>query len=255
MSSLFLILVLYRAEIRSASMVIRAAARTQCRTVIAHVSAPETLKLVMEAKSKGIPVIAESCAHYLCFDKKEMNPFGVFARMKPPFRNRERVDQLAKYCKEGFIDIFGSDHAPYSKEEKLKYGNDIWNTFDGLPGLEFTLPLLLKLVDEEKLSYEMIARCFSENTAKFFRLPQKGRIETGRDADIVFVKKLPKEEKIDIGKLYCKCRDTAILYDSIPLRHKIIRTIYQGKTVYSGNGMAIEPGTAEILIPNSEMEE
>ena len=237
------------AELESVKQVIQAAQKTKCRVIIAHVSSPETVDCIMQAKKDGVDIKIESCAHYLSFDREQMEPFGVFARMKPPFRLREQVDRLAQQYQNGAIDIIGSDHAPYTKSEKLKNGNNIWETFDGLPGLELTLPLLLKLVEENKLNYEMIAKTFSENTAKIFHLSQKGRIEAGKDADLVFVKKLVHPEIIQCRDLHSKCAESAVIYEGLQVRHKIIKTLYKGKMVFSEGDIALATGSAEIVHP------
>lgn len=238
------------AEVESVKVILKAAEMTGCRVIIAHVSTPEAAELVQQAKQKGLKVYLESCAHYLSFDVEEMEPYGVFARMKPPFRDRSRVERLAGMYADGLIDITGSDHAPYTKEEKLRSGNDIWNTFDGLCGLELTLPLLLKLVEENKLTYETIARNFSENAAGIFGLRQKGRIEAGKDADLVFVKKYSKKNKINIQNLFTKCKDSAVIYDNISIYHKIEKTMILGKFVYSDGAAKLDLGSANIVHPH-----
>ncbi len=235
------------AELESVKLTIRAAGQTGCRTIIAHVSAPETMELILKARKEGMEMYSETCAHYLCFDREQMLPYHVFARMKPPFRDRKRVDRMAELFGENSFDVIGSDHAPFTREEKLRAGNNVWKSVDGLYGLELTLPLLLKMVEEGKASYESIVKAFSENTAKIFGLKGKGRIEPGRDGDLLLVRRLKHPRKLDINLLYCKCRDCAVIYDGILFRHELAMTILGGRIVYREGQVRLNKGSSNII--------
>ena len=235
------------AEISSAELTIRAAKETGCRTIIAHVSTPQTIAMIQKARQEGYEVYAETCAHYLTFDKEEMIPFGVFARMKPPFRDRILVDELVKCLAKGQIDIIGSDHAPFTREEKLRNGENVWTSVDGLYGLELSFPLLLRLVEIGKLTYEMLIECFSRKTADIFGLSKKGRIAEGCDADLVFVEKGPSINLFEKEKMLCKCRDCAVIYDGVPTRHKIVMTMRHGSICYKDGIVQTKGQHAEIL--------
>lgn len=235
------------AEVTSVRLTIRAAKITGCRTIIAHVSAPESVELIEKAREDGIEIYAETCVHYLQFDKEQMIPFGVFARMKPPFRDRSRVKRMAELFGENRFSLMGSDHAPFTREEKLRAGDNVWKSVDGLYGLELTLPLLLKLVEEGKASYGSVVRAFSESTAKIFHLYGKGRIQAGRDADIIFVKKLDSPKRIDSNKLLCKCRECAVIYDGIEVNHELAMTIMGGDIVYRNGEVMLTKGSSHII--------
>ncbi len=237
-------------ETASVELVIKAAEKTGCRTVIAHTSTPEAVEMVHKARLRKVPVYVESCAQYLSFDKDQMAPHGVFARMKPPFRDRDRVEKMAALYGEGKIDITGSDHAPHTLEEKIRNGaDDIWNTTDGLAGLEMTFPLLLKLVEQGKISYRSIAASASQNTADFFNLSSKGRIEAGRDADIVLISLKDREVCFDRKNLLCKCRDICRIYEGFSTKHTINTVIIHGNVAHSHGKTEVPRGSAKILFP------
>lgn len=236
-----------KAESESVMLTVNAAKVTGCRTIIAHVSCPESVEIINAAKAEGYEVYAETCAHYLYFDMDEMNDFGPFGRMKPPFRNRDKVDEMVSiYSNEGF-DVTGSDHAPYTIEEKKKNGNDVWNSVDGLYGLELTLPLLLNLESKGKISLENISSSFSKKAADIFRLPGKGRIEKGYDGDLCIVKKLKDPIILNKKELRCKCKDAAVIYDGIPMEYKVESTIIGGNVVYDGKHVNLKKGESRIL--------
>lgn len=231
------------AEVNSVREAIEAARITNCKTIIAHVSSPESIKLITQAKQNNIPVFAETCAQYLYFSQEDIINHGVFARIKPPMRKGESVNELIKQFSSGEIDIIGSDHAPYTFEEKTANGDNIWKTFDGLPSLELSLPLLLNLVSENKISYETIALTTSERTAKLFGLKNKGTLEIGKDADIVIFKENLTFTALDINKLNVLCKNTAVIYDKLPLSHEITHTIIAGNITT----LSTEPCSGKII--------
>ena len=235
------------AEAQSVALTISAAKTTGCRTIIAHVSSPLSMRLIMEAKEEGYPIYAETCAQYLKFDMNEMKDFGAFGRMKPPFRKRESVDKMVKLYEKGAFDVTGSDHAPYTIGEKRKNGDDIWNSVDGLYGLEMTLPILLNLHTQGKISYTTIAECFSRRAAEVFHLPQKGQIAEEFDGDLCIVRKLEKPYRFDKEQMHIKCKEAAVIYDGMPMSYEIAATILGGNVVYDHKKMLLQKGTARIL--------
>ncbi len=236
------------AEIRAVERAVQAAGATGCRTIIAHVSSATAMKMIKEAQKNGVDIHGETCAHYLTFDSESMDDYGVFARMKPPFRAAECTDQLVLGYAAGVIEITGSDHAPFTRQEKLRNGDCIWSAPDGLPGLEMTLPLLLRLVEAGRLTYERIAQNTSENTARLFGLEKiKGRIANGLDADLVIVEKLEALEYINCQNLRSKSRDSAIIYNGLALRHKVVGTLVQGHMAYENGKILIEAGQGRFL--------
>ena len=136
------------------------------------------------------------------------------------------------------------------KEEKLKNGQDIWHTFDGLPGLELSLPLLLNAAADGTLSFEAIAKATAESTAEMLGLaPKKGRIEAGADADMVLVAKNQAPVPLDTSKLFTKARGSAVLYEGIPMHYRIVRTYVRGRAVYEEGRITGEQGWGTFVSP------
>ena len=237
------------AETEAVKWVIAAARKTGCKVSICHVSTPEAVALIKEAQKQGVNIHAETCPQYILFNEDTAEAAGVFARMKPPLRDKERMEELCRLYKDGAFELTGSDHAPYLKEEKLKNGQDIWHTFDGLPGLELSLPLLLNAVENGTLTFEAIARNTAENPAKLLGLDQKGRIEAGMDADFVFVRKNEEPQKLDISGLFTKCRDSAVLYEGIPMYYSIEETFVRGACVFKNGRITGKQGWGNFISP------
>lgn len=79
----------------------------------------------------------------------------------------------------GVLTHMSSDHAPSTLEQKR--ARDIWNQF-GLPGLDGTFTLLLDAAARGHLTYEDVARVYSEAPARAYGLwPHKGSLLPGAD--------------------------------------------------------------------------
>jgi dihydropyrimidinase len=84
-----------------------------------HLSNPLSVDLVTEARSRGIPAIAETCPHFLCLDDT------VYARedavrflMTPPIRPAELVAGMWERVEQGEVHSLGSDHCGYSLAQR-----------------------------------------------------------------------------------------------------------------------------------------
>lgn len=240
------------AETEAVKRVISAAEKTGCKASICHVSVPETVRLVQDARSRGVDIHAEACPQYLLYNDENAAFAGVFARMKPPLRSPRIAQALMEVYAAGRLEITGSDHAPYTKDEKLRNGNDIWHCFDGLPGLELSLLLLLSRTADGALTYERIARNTAETPAALFGLDdRKGRIEAGRDADIVILEELGAPRAVRCDELLTKCRDSAVLYEGAPLRHRIVRAMVRGQTVCLDGTFTGRKGFGQFIKPKT----
>ncbi|MES2659138.1 MAG: allantoinase AllB [Verrucomicrobiota bacterium] len=170
------------AELSAIRIAIALAGETGCDLHIVHVTCPEGIKLITEAKERGVRVTVETCPHYLLFDDEKAIATGPAAKCAPPIRSKVTVATLWQKLLAGEIDTIGSDHSPSPPE--LKQGNDIFATWGGIAGIQHGLPLVLSqsLKPVRQLAW---------NVAHRFNLPQKGSLLPGQDADFMVLKKQP----------------------------------------------------------------
>lgn len=238
------------AELAAVRRVIASAEKTGCKVSICHVSLPETVELIAQGRARGVDIHGETCPQYLVYNDENAAFAGAFARMKPPLRPPETARRLLADYAAGRLEITGSDHAPYTYAEKTRNGDDIWHSFDGIPGLELSLRLLLNKIVEGELSYEALAANTAETPAALFGIAdRKGRLEPGRDADLVLVEKLPEPEEPDIGRLFTKSRESAVLYSRTALSHRVVRTLVRGQTVFADGAFVGSKGFGQIIKP------
>ncbi len=142
---------------------------------IAHVTCVAALDAVPEG------VTTECTPHHLLLDVTK--PLKAFGKVNPPLRGPEDRAALWDAFATGRVDIVATDHAPHTREEKEEPFDEAPS---GLPGVATSLPLLLRKVRSEDLSLERFVDATASRPAELLGLP-KGRIEVGRDADLVVV--------------------------------------------------------------------
>ncbi|MFC6941039.1 dihydroorotase [Salinirubellus sp. GCM10025818] len=149
------------------------------RIHVAHTSTPEGADVASEAGMS-----TEVTPHHLFLSRDDLDDLGTFGRMNPPLRSEERREALWERLVDGTVDIVATDHAPHTRLEKDR---SVWEAPSGVPGVETALPLLLNAAREGDIGYERVRDVTAANPAERFGLDRKGRIETGRDADLVLV--------------------------------------------------------------------
>jgi len=234
-------------EIETAAKILLFAETIGTKVEICHISTPEVVELINRAKSKSVYAIAETCPHYLFLNENALNEVGVFAKCNPPLRSEEERQGMWEMVNNGSIDIIGSDHAPYTKEEKERGSEDIFTPPAGFPGLSTRLPLLFTAVKEGKMELDRMVELICENPARIFGLyPKKGTIAVGSDADFVIFDP-DKKDVISKDKMFTKCRDSALVYDGWEVYGKPEKTIVRGKVVFDGGKITVSPGYGEIV--------
>ncbi len=159
------------------------AARTGCAVNIVHLSSAEALAEARRHRTPGRPPIhVETCPHYLALTHHA--PTGVLAKANPPLRSQANVDALWQGVVDGSIQTVGTDHVPRKRETK----QELWSASQGMPGVATMLPLLIhEGYHRRGVPIERIAAVTSANAARIYRLPMKGQIAIGMDADLVVV--------------------------------------------------------------------
>jgi dihydroorotase len=156
---------------------------TGCPVHIAHVSTAGSVELIRRAKEKGILVTAETAPHYFTLDHNAVIGYDTRAKVKPPLRTSEDVQEIKKGLAEGVIDVIATDHAPHSPLEKeLEFDKAAF----GMIGLETALPLTLKLVRDGVLVLAEAIRKLSYNASSILGIPC-GRLFEGDRADLALI--------------------------------------------------------------------
>jgi len=176
-----------------------------CPIYIVHVSTKESLEHIKKAQQKGQRVFAETCPHYLLLDdSKYLGEFDKTAPfvMSPPLRKKEDNEALWQAIMEGIIQTIGTDHCPFTLEQKKLGIHDFTKIPNGAGGIEHRIALLYTYgVLKDRISINKFIDLVSTQPAKIFSLyPKKGVIRIGSDADIVVWD--PEKENIISAKTH-----------------------------------------------------
>lgn len=238
------------AEVTSVERILNFVRETGARVEIAHVSCPEVMELLRQAKKDGLPVYVETCPHYLFLTEEDMVKFGPYAKCNPPVRSRAQAEKLWDYVNDGTVDYMGSDHSPFLVEEKTRGLKDIFAAAAGFPGADLRLPLMLDAVAEGRTTLEKVVELLSVNPARCFGLyPTKGTIQVGADADFTLFR-MDRHTVVDKARNYSHARDIAIPYDGRELKCAVTGTIVRGRAVMR-DGVVDETAKAygHLVIP------
>ncbi|XP_068154549.1 multifunctional protein r [Drosophila tropicalis] len=193
---------------------------------ICHVARKEEIQLIRAAKEKGIKVTCEVCPHHLFLSTKDVEHLGAgMAEVRPVLCSPE--DQEALWENMDYIDVFATDHAPHTLEEKRSD-----NPPPGFPGLETILPMLLQAVNEGRLTIEDIKRKFHRNPRSIFNLPEQPHTYVEVDLD--------EEWTINASDLKTKARWTP--FDGTKVKGRVHRVVLRGEVAYIDGQVLVQPG-------------
>jgi len=212
-----------------------------------HLSVKEGVELIRQARKEGRPVYCETTTHYLTLTEDMLKrPDGLNFICSPPLRTREHIEALWQGLADGTISAVASDQAAFTLEHK-KMGKDSFEKVpNGLPGMEFRVPILFSEgVQKGRISINRMAAVSSTNVAKIFGLyPKKGAIEIGSDADLVIMD--PKaEKKITIDN--CPYKIDWSPFEGMKLKGSPMMTISKGKVVVENGKFVGKVGAGEFV--------
>ncbi len=172
-----------------------------------HISTKESVRLIREAKAKGINITAEVTPHHLLLTEKDIcDPYSIY-KVNPPLRTEEDKLALIEGLIDGTIDIIATDHAPHTAIEKNR---DIIEAPFGMAGLEVAFPVLYtKLVKTNIISLELLLDKLTMIPASIYNL-NSGILDIGLNADIVIID-LYKEKTVDSDKFLSKGSNTPFI--------------------------------------------
>jgi len=130
---------------------------------IVHVSCPEAVELVDQARNKIKITCGVTPHHLLWSNQKLAGPEGLIYKTNPPLRGEKDLKKLRQYLKEGKIDWIETDHAPHALGEKL-----FPPYLSGYPSLYLYRDLINKFLPSMGIKEELIRKLTFENIYKTF---------------------------------------------------------------------------------------
>ena len=210
-------------------------------------SAEGSVDLLEWAQSTGQLVTGETSTNYLLFTRDAMVERGPYAKVDPPLRSKDDQLRLWEGLNDGTIDVLASDHAPYTKEEKDRGFNNIFDAPSGGVVIETTLPLMLDAVNNDKISLERLVEVFSTNPAVINGLyPMKGDLMLGGDADVVIA---DMDMPFHIKGENLQTIQKITPYGDMKGKGMPVMTLVRGQVVYEAGQVTGKPGYGVFQAP------
>lgn len=193
---------------------------------VAHVARREEIEVIRMAKEMGTKVTCEVCPHHLFLSTDDVERMGAGrAEVRPMLCSPE--DQAALWDNLEYIDVFATDHAPHTVDEK-----DSKTPPPGFPGLETILPLLLNAVNKGRLTLEDIINKFHRNPRKIFNLPEQPNTYVEVDLDAEWT--IPEKPQ------HSKAHWTP--FAGTRVKGAVHRVILRGEVAFVDGDVLVEPG-------------
>jgi len=191
---------------------------------IAHVSTSESVQAIRQGKMRGVPVTAETAPHYFSLTEAAVSQYHADAKMNPPLRSEADRRAVCDGLADGTIDVIATDHAPHAPFEKQVAFERAPN---GVIGLETSLPIGLRLVEEGILSLPDLIDKMTTAPARILGL--RSGIRVGFPADITVIDP-DCRYVIEAGKFHSLSRNCP--FDGWQVKGKAVITIVAGNIVY-----------------------
>jgi dihydroorotase len=202
---------------------------TGARYHVAHVSSLGSVRLLREAKSRGVKVTAEVTPHHLTLTDASVVGYDTACKVNPPLREQADVDALRGALADGTIDAIATDHAPHSSLEKEC---EFAEASPGMIGLELVVPLLLGLVREGALPLARVVDALTRAPSRIVGLASP-TLREGAPAEICLVDPA-RTWTVEAARLRSKSKNTPFLGRTVT--GAVMMTLAGGRVVFDGTG-------------------
>lgn len=170
------------AEVRSIQTGIELAEETGAAFHVFHISTAGGVDLVRRARARGLPIGSSTAPHYVLLSCEDADRLGNHLKVNPSIKTPADAEAILAGLADGTVEAIGTDHAPHPLEEKDR---DYKHAPSGMPSVDLLWPLTFELVRRGKLAADVALAAVTSRAADSLRIPHKGRLEPGYDADLV----------------------------------------------------------------------
>jgi dihydroorotase len=196
---------------------------------LAHLSTKGSLRMVREAKARGLHVTCEVAPHHFALTDREMTRFDSNFKMNPPLRSEADLEAILEALADGTVDAIATDHAPHGWDDKEC---ELRDSAFGIIGLETALPLTLSLlVDRKVISLARAVDLLSWGPAKVFHLDRQGlgSLKVGSQADFTLV---DLASQVTVDREFVQSRSFNTPFKGWNLPGKVLGTWVAGSRVW-----------------------
>ena len=205
---------------------------TGARVVCQHMSTAGSIRILREARKRGVPIDGEASPHHLSLTEDRVEGYDTSFKMNPPLRTRADVEEVKKGVADGTIRFLATDHAPHcSYEKEVEFDEAPF----GVVGLETALGIYLtELVHSGLIPLREMVVKMSSFPSDYFKLG-RGTLANGALADVT-VMDLERKWTVKRAEFASKGRNTP--FEGRELRGRAVLTIVDGKIRHDLDGRA-----------------
>ncbi|WP_037060203.1 dihydroorotase [Pseudoxanthomonas suwonensis] len=226
--------------IKSTRLALELARRHGTRLHVLHISTADELALFERGPLVGADgkvrkkITAETCIHFLRFDRADYERLGNFIKCNPAIKDASDRTALVQALVDDVIDVLATDHAPHTLEEKQK---PYLQAPSGLPLVQYALLAAIELVHEGKLDITRVVQKASHAPAQLFDVAGRGFLREGYWADLVLVDDQPLTVRRE--DVLSKCGWSP--FEGTTFRSRIASTWVNGQQVWNGRELVGAP--------------
>ena len=220
--------------IKSTRLALELARRHDTRLHVLHISTADELALfeagpLVDADGKlRKRITAETCIHFLRFDRADYARLGHQIKCNPAIKDASDREALLRALADDVIDVLATDHAPHTWEEKQA---PYTRAPSGLPLVQYALVAALECVHEGRFDTARVVRKFAHAPAQLFDVKERGFLREGYWADLVLVEDTPFTVKRE--DVLSKCGWSP--FEGSTFRSRIASTWVNGELAWDGS--------------------
>jgi len=226
--------------IRSTRLALELARRHDTRLHVLHISTADELTLfeagpLVDAEGNlRKRITAETCIHFLRFDRADYARLGHQIKCNPAIKEASDREALLRAIADDVIDVLATDHAPHTWEEKQA---PYTRAPSGLPLVQFALVAALECVHEGHFAAADVVRKFAHAPAQLFDVRERGFLREGYWADLVLVEDRPFTVRRE--DVLSKCGWSP--FEGTTFRSRIASTWVNGVLAWDGSRLVNQP--------------
>ncbi|AKC85605.1 dihydroorotase [Pseudoxanthomonas suwonensis] len=225
--------------IKSTRLALSLARKHGTRLHVLHISTADELALfqrgpLVHADGARKRITAETCVHFLRFDRADYARLGNFIKCNPAIKDASDREALIKALVEDVVDVLATDHAPHTLEEKQK---PYLQAPSGLPLVQYALLAAIELVHEKRLDIARVVQKTAHAPAQLFDVAERGYLREGYWADLVLV----DDEPLTVRRedVLSKCGWSP--FEGTTFRSRIGATWVNGRLAWNGRELIGTP--------------
>jgi allantoinase len=232
-----------RAEVEAIALLIRLAEEFDTPIHVVHLASLKPLRMLDEARGRGVPITVETCVHYLWFTPEDIADGATEFKCAPPIRKFANAATFWVALESGSIDMVTTDHSPCPPAMKRREEGRWDQAWGGISSLGLALPVMWTGLErrgvELKEGMERVAKWMCTGPARLAGLTgKKGVLAPGADADFAV---FDPDAAWTVAPEQLHFRHKLTPYLGAELHGCVLQTWLRGEPVFSADSFIGQP--------------